>query len=440
MKNKILILIYIILISCAIAIVIVAINQRSNIGNNKSLITDIKKINNSLLRLGNISSNNYRINKSVSSDDTFYLENGKLYVKDNYERWRLVDGDFSKMRLYDYPTGTYQSKPNIGGVYFYYEANNGDIYYTRSENYTNWEIKNLTTDAEIPKHSKIKYIRVSGTYGLIFYIKPGGEGEIITSTTQGKYWDKMYIDCKLDENSQVMFLNDYGMCVDGFIRVPNSSGKKCDIYMCRQLGIDEFKKVNIPTTIKDKSLDYYFIPKYGDNGMTLFMQVGKDKNDYNLETFVLETGSQEWITEKAYKEKMGESSLKNDIIKESRNKKIDELDRNVFAVDIENYNPDSNKIIISQSKAKEIAEIGFKESAERIAGEGTENESSETIKIDEVNPNNYFIRKTGEYDYINFSIKRNAYVVTRKNDIGNGVSIYVDAATGLIIGGEAFGD
>ena len=37
-------------------------------------------------------------------------------------------------------------------------------------------------------------------------------------------------------------------------------------------------------------------------------------------------------------------------------------------------------------------------------------------------------------------IKRNAYVVKRENDMGNGIKIYVDATTGLIIGGDAFGD
>ena len=38
------------------------------------------------------------------------------------------------------------------------------------------------------------------------------------------------------------------------------------------------------------------------------------------------------------------------------------------------------------------------------------------------------------------SIKRKAYVITKENSMGNGVSIYVDTDTGLIIGGEAFGD
>ena len=41
-------------------------------------------------------------------------------------------------------------------------------------------------------------------------------------------------------------------------------------------------------------------------------------------------------------------------------------------------------------------------------------------------------------DYTN--IKRKAYVVTKENNMGNGVMVYVDVTTGLIIGGAAFGD
>ena len=65
---------------------------------------------------------------------------------------------------------------------------------------------------------------------------------------------------------------------------------------------------------------------------------------------------------------------------------------------------------------------------------------SQRIKIEEVSPNNYFTRKDREYDKTYSNITRKAYIVTRENDMGNGISIYVDATTGLIIGGRAFGD
>ena len=37
-------------------------------------------------------------------------------------------------------------------------------------------------------------------------------------------------------------------------------------------------------------------------------------------------------------------------------------------------------------------------------------------------------------------LKTHGYKVTRTNDMGNGIYIYIDKTTGLIIGGGAFGD
>ena len=38
------------------------------------------------------------------------------------------------------------------------------------------------------------------------------------------------------------------------------------------------------------------------------------------------------------------------------------------------------------------------------------------------------------------NIIRKCYIVRRENEMGNGIKIYVDVTTGLIIGGAAFGD
>lgn len=122
------------------------------------------------------------------------------------------------------------------------------------------------------------------------------------------------------------------------------------------------------------------------------------------------------------------------------NEAVNNLDRAVFLVDIENYNPQSNEITISETEAKKIAQKGFEESARRIAGEGADNKESETIRIDEKSPNNYFTRYIYDGDKMYTNIKRNCYIITRENEMGNGISIYVDATTGLIIGGNAFGD
>ena len=119
---------------------------------------------------------------------------------------------------------------------------------------------------------------------------------------------------------------------------------------------------------------------------------------------------------------------------------VKNLDKNIFLTDFESYKPENNDIIISESKAKEIAQKGFEESKKRIAGEGADEKNSETVKIEQINANNYFTRLSDQSDKIYKEISRKCYVIQRENDIGNGISIYVDVSTGLIIGGQAYGD
>ena len=105
----------------------------------------------------------------------------------------------------------------------------------------------------------------------------------------------------------------------------------------------------------------------------------------------------------------------------------------------ENYAPNNNDIKITEKKAKEIAQKGFDES-KRIASEGTDNTDSETVKIEEVVANNYFTRYYYQGNEFYDNIKRKCYAIQRENDMGCGVTIYVDVTTGLIIAGRAFGD
>ena len=136
--------------------------------------------------------------------------------------------------------------------------------------------------------------------------------------------------------------------------------------------------------------------------------------------------------DKTEKQKEYESNPNNIAVKN--------LDKNIFLTDFESYKPENNDIKISESKAKEIAQKGFEESKKRIAGEGADNKSSETVKIEQINANNYFTRLSDQSDEIYKEISRKCYVIQRENDIGNGISIYVDVSTGLIIGGQAYGD
>lgn len=119
-------------------------------------------------------------------------------------------------------------------------------------------------------------------------------------------------------------------------------------------------------------------------------------------------------------------------------KRVDNLDKAVFETDFMQYEeqPINTEIKISESKAKIIAEKGFRE-GERIWGDC---EVFDSISMLEMNCNNAFTRKNTERD--NQYSKRKVYVITKYEDEFkmNGASIYVDVTTGKITGGNAFGD
>lgn len=120
-------------------------------------------------------------------------------------------------------------------------------------------------------------------------------------------------------------------------------------------------------------------------------------------------------------------------------KAVNSLDNTIFLTDFENYSPNNNDIKITEKRAKEIAQKGFEES-KRIASEGTDDVNSETIKIEEIVANNYFTRYYYQENEFYDKIKRKCYAIQRENDMGCGVTIYIDVTTGLIIAGRAFGD
>ena len=135
-----------------------------------------------------------------------------------------------------------------------------------------------------------------------------------------------------------------------------------------------------------------------------------------------------------------EENTNPEVVEQKDTEEVETSETNQFLEDFENYNPESDEVKISEAKAREIAQIGFEESAKRIAGEGADDVDSEKVKLEEINANNYFTRKGTEHDKIYSDIKRLCYVVQRENEMGNGIRIYVDATTGTIIGGAAFGD
>ena len=119
---------------------------------------------------------------------------------------------------------------------------------------------------------------------------------------------------------------------------------------------------------------------------------------------------------------------------------IDNLDTKYFVTDFETYKSSDKSKNLTNKQISEIAEKGFEESAKRIAGEGASNKETEEIKLEEIIPNNYFTRKYREGDTNYPELKMNAYVVSRENEMGCGIKIYIDPSTGLIVGGMAYGD
>lgn len=131
---------------------------------------------------------------------------------------------------------------------------------------------------------------------------------------------------------------------------------------------------------------------------------------------------------------------KNKVIIEFANE--EKLDSEYFCTNVNVLPAENMNRKISVSEARKIAQYGFEASAKSVAGEGADDKDSEIWAIKSVHPNNYFYlnEADGYRSLIYTEISRNAYVVTRTNDMGNGISVYVDCTTGLIIGGEAFGD
>lgn len=117
---------------------------------------------------------------------------------------------------------------------------------------------------------------------------------------------------------------------------------------------------------------------------------------------------------------------------------VDNLDENIFVKDFDSFSNEytNSSSSITEDQAKEIANTAFDE-ASRIAGSYDKN--SQTCKIQNVHPNNFFTRKSNETDSV-LPNEVTAYCFSREDEIGNGVTVYIDNKLGKVIGGEAFGD
>lgn len=117
---------------------------------------------------------------------------------------------------------------------------------------------------------------------------------------------------------------------------------------------------------------------------------------------------------------------------------VDNLNTQIFVKDFDSFYQEYQSATgeITQEQAEEIVEVGFEE-AERIVGE-YDKETQECTET-EVKPNGFFTRKYNEGEQMSpYTVE--VYAFTRKDEMGNGVEIYIDKKLGKIVGARAFGD
>ena len=117
---------------------------------------------------------------------------------------------------------------------------------------------------------------------------------------------------------------------------------------------------------------------------------------------------------------------------------VDNLNTQIFVKDFNSFYQEYQNATgeISQEQAEEIAEVGFEE-AERVVG--NYDKETQECRETEITPNNFFTRKYNEGDKTEpYTVQ--GYAISRQDDMGNGVQIYVDKHLGKIVGASAFGD
>lgn len=368
----------------------------------------------------------------VAEEGNYILKNGKLYITYNGIENIEVPGDFSNVN--ELKTDTFQISNNKI-VFSNINYDNGISFIVYSDD----EGKNWNT-SEMNKNEDIQYIEFfNKDIGILYQIKDVAMsvafGDIKVTNDGGKTWNVVNtgIDEAFMRDSKVKFFTkDLG-----YITMPYNGGNSCELYMTMDQGRN-FNKVNVQQSVlEDEKLlweevyDYYNMPTLKDG--VYYLEVGQGADgDYNggdSIKYYSFTGFG-WNNKEIEKKEREELSKKFNERVASRSDKI-------FLKDFENYKPENNNTNITQKEAEKIAEIGFEEAG--TIGESGDKEN-QTLRIEEKVANNFF---TMDYSckleaYSN--IVRKCYVFTRENSLGNGSQIYIDVTTGLIIGGECFGD
>ena len=103
-----------------------------------------------------------------------------------------------------------------------------------------------------------------------------------------------------------------------------------------------------------------------------------------------------------------------------------------FAAPILKLNSHGHDVMVLQQN---LMRLNY--SVSKISG-NYDKETQECIEL-EITPNNFFTRKYNEGDKT-ASYTVEGYAISRQDEMGNGVQIYVDKRLGKIVGASAFGD
>lgn len=400
-----------------------------------SSIIGIKYYNNS--KNIKIADNNSNIKDQINVEqkhveaNSYYIENNKLYISFDGENIIEVPGDFYEMTQYD--KETYQiSKEKI--VFFYNRKN--EQYFVYSD-----DCGKTWSATRRKKYGTIKYIEfIDKNNGYMYEIKDTAmtiaSGAISKTTDGGRTWKEIYhgIDGKFKTDSKVKFFSNN----IGYITMPYNGGDTCELYVTQDAG-KTFNKVKVNyIELEDSKFkweeiyDYYNMPT--KDNIKFYLEVGQGSDgDYNggksIQYYSYDGLS--WTTTEL--EEKREQDWKKETYERVENRSED-----IFLKDFQNYNPSSSDIKISQTDAEKIAEIGFKETDDTIGEAG--DKERQTISIEEVIANNFFTSNPGSPYKIYKNIKRKCYIFAREDEMGCGAKVYIDVTTGLIIGGQCFGD
>ena len=367
----------------------------------------------------------------IAEVGSYILKNGKLYITCNGKEIE-VPGNFSNVKSFEDETFQISDFKIVFSNYDYANGNSFVVY--SDDNGESWKTTQLN------QNENIQYIEFfSNDIGIMYEIQDVAMsvafGGIKVTNDGGKTWNIVSngINDTFKRDSKVKFYKkDLG-----YLTMPYNGGDSCELYYTLDQG-KTFKKVETPhLTLENTDLlwediyDYYNMPTVKDNVYYLDVGQGAD-GDYNggdSIKFYSYTGFG-WNNKEIEKQNLEE-------LKTKFNERVANRSDKIFLKDFENYKPENNDIKISQSEAEKIAEIGFEE-ADTIGTSGEKD--SQVVRIEEKIANNFFTMDYSCKHELYNNIVRKCYVFVREDSLGNGAMVFVDVTTGLIIGGECFGD